>query len=112
MKHLSPSTALVLSLTAAFCLVSSGCGKEAAETPQTKGAKEYTVGMSQCNLGEPWRAQMNADIKAAAEKQPGLRVIDSEPPRSPEGLDRRIHSAWKPPVHDRRQCTFCFEIVE
>jgi ribose transport system substrate-binding protein len=31
--------------------------------------------MSQCNLGEPWRVQMNADIKAAAELHPELRVI-------------------------------------
>jgi ribose transport system substrate-binding protein len=31
--------------------------------------------MSQCNLGEPWRVQMNADIKAAAEKHPELKVI-------------------------------------
>jgi ribose transport system substrate-binding protein len=31
--------------------------------------------MSQCNLGEPWRVQMNADIKAAAEKHPDLNVV-------------------------------------
>jgi len=31
--------------------------------------------MSQCNLGEPWRVQMNADIRAAAEKHPNLKVI-------------------------------------
>ena len=31
--------------------------------------------MSQCNLGEPWRVQMNADIKAAAAKHPELKVI-------------------------------------
>ena len=37
--------------------------------------KKYTIGMSQCNLGEPWRVQMNADIKAAAEKHPELKVI-------------------------------------
>lgn len=29
----------------------------------------YVIGMSQCNLGEPWRVQMNADIQAAAEAQ-------------------------------------------
>ena len=26
-------------------------------------ATAYTIGMSQCNLGEPWRVQMNADIR-------------------------------------------------
>jgi ribose transport system substrate-binding protein len=31
--------------------------------------------MSQCNLGEPWRVQMNADVEAAAAKHPELRVI-------------------------------------
>jgi ribose transport system substrate-binding protein len=35
----------------------------------------YTIGMSQCNLGEPWRVQMNADIKKAADARPELRVI-------------------------------------
>ncbi len=31
--------------------------------------------MSQCNLGEPWRVQMNLDIKNAADEHPELRVI-------------------------------------
>jgi len=35
----------------------------------------YTIGMSQCNLGEPWRVQMNADIKSAADKHPDLKVV-------------------------------------
>ncbi|HEX9005920.1 MAG TPA: substrate-binding domain-containing protein [Bacteroidota bacterium] len=35
----------------------------------------YTIGMSQCNLGEPWRVQMNADIKKAADAYPELRVV-------------------------------------
>lgn len=35
----------------------------------------FTIGMSQCNLGEPWRVQMNADIRAAAQRHPELRVI-------------------------------------
>lgn len=38
-------------------------------------AHAWTIGMSQCNLGEPWRVQMNADIKKAAEAHPNLRVI-------------------------------------
>lgn len=36
--------------------------------------KTYTIGMSQCNLGEPWRVQMNADIAQAAETHPNLRT--------------------------------------
>ena len=35
----------------------------------------YTIGMSQCNLGEPWRVQMNADIRAAAAQHPELKVV-------------------------------------
>ncbi|MFQ6069379.1 MAG: substrate-binding domain-containing protein [Candidatus Aminicenantales bacterium] len=35
----------------------------------------WTIGMSQCNLGEPWRVQMNLDIKNEAEKHPEIRVI-------------------------------------
>ncbi|HEX7573779.1 MAG TPA: substrate-binding domain-containing protein [Bacteroidota bacterium] len=34
----------------------------------------WTIGMSQCNLGEPWRVQMNADIKKAAERHPEISV--------------------------------------
>ncbi len=35
----------------------------------------WTIGMSQCNLGEPWRVQMNADIKKAADADPRLKVV-------------------------------------
>lgn len=35
----------------------------------------WTIGMSQCNLGEPWRVQMNADIRKAAESHPELKVV-------------------------------------
>ncbi len=38
-------------------------------------APAYTIGMSQCNLGEPWRVQMNADIKKAAEAHPEIRMV-------------------------------------
>lgn len=34
-----------------------------------------TIGMSQCNLGEPWRVEMNAQLKAAAEQHPMLKVV-------------------------------------
>jgi len=35
----------------------------------------WVIGMSQCNLGEPWRVQMNADVRIEAEKHPELKVI-------------------------------------
>lgn len=37
--------------------------------------RTWKIGMSQCNLGEPWRVQMNADIKKAAEAHPDLQVV-------------------------------------
>lgn len=43
--------------------------------PAAAGEKQYAIGMSQCNLGEPWRVQMNADVKTAADKHPNVKVI-------------------------------------
>jgi ribose transport system substrate-binding protein len=39
------------------------------------GQQKYVIGMSQCNLGEPWRVQMNADIRKAAAEHPELTVV-------------------------------------
>ena len=53
-----------------------------AETPEEPaadaetGAKDkYVIGMSQCNLGEPWRVAMNDQIAAAAEAHPEFEII-------------------------------------
>lgn len=59
-----PAAVVLLSLTVV------GCG--GGQKPQREGGKQFIVGMSQCNLNEPWRVQMNADLKAAAEKHPQL----------------------------------------
>lgn len=37
--------------------------------------KKYVIGMSQCNLGEPWRVQMNKDVEEAAKGHPELEMI-------------------------------------
>ncbi|HYU17059.1 MAG TPA: substrate-binding domain-containing protein, partial [Candidatus Acidoferrum sp.] len=42
--------------------------------PAASGAQKV-IGMSQCNLGEPWRVQMNADVAKAAEQHPNLKMI-------------------------------------
>ncbi|HEY3853342.1 MAG TPA: substrate-binding domain-containing protein [Verrucomicrobiae bacterium] len=55
-------------VAAASLVCSSGFG-------QDSGGKQYIIGMSQCNLGEPWRVQMNQDIKNAAAKHPEVKVI-------------------------------------
>ena len=48
-----------------------------AATVQAEEEKKdkYVIGMSQCNLGEPWRVAMNDQIAAAAEKYPEFEVI-------------------------------------
>lgn len=55
-----------------------GGGDELAANPAASPAakKKFTIGMSQCNLGEPWRVQMNADVeKAAKERADKLEVV-------------------------------------
>ncbi|BCW97623.1 MAG: LacI family transcriptional regulator [Armatimonadota bacterium] len=62
---------LVLAMTAAAAALVAGCGKQQESSSgggSSEGKRIYNIGFSQCNLGEPWRVQMNADIKAAAEK--------------------------------------------
>lgn len=52
-----------------------GCGKSDEPSATKEDDKGFTIGVSQCNLGEPWRVQMNADLKAAAEKHPNLTLV-------------------------------------
>ena len=70
----------------AISMILAGCGKPNGDNepladpsgdPVAGAADEsqYTIGMSQCNRGEPWRVQMDADIEAAAAKHPGLEVV-------------------------------------
>lgn len=57
---------------------SSAAASAAASTDASAaagGKKQYVIGMSQCNLGEPWRVAMNAQIDAAAKKHPEFKVI-------------------------------------
>lgn len=71
--------AALLALTLA-----SACqrNKEAGPSPAASVAASavpraalHRIGMSQCNLGEPWRVQMNADIARAAAARPNLQVV-------------------------------------
>ncbi len=60
-----------------FLLTSCGTRQEAVPEDADDAEKvqpKFTIGMSQCNLGEPWRVQMNLDIKNEAEKHPEIRV--------------------------------------
>lgn len=56
---------LILTVTIASL---TGCGENRKEA-------RWTVGMSQCNLGEPWRVQMNADLARAASSHSELHVV-------------------------------------
>ena len=64
-----------LALLSGLLLIGASCGsgprQERAGTPDDP----WLIGMSQCNLGEPWRVQMDADIRAAADAHPELKVI-------------------------------------
>jgi ribose transport system substrate-binding protein len=42
---------------------------------QKPANQKWVIGMSQCNLGEPWRVQMNADVRRAAADHPELTMI-------------------------------------
>jgi ribose transport system substrate-binding protein len=58
----------------------NGCGKSSSSGPSADNKSEtkervYTIGMSQCNLGEPWRVQMNEDVKNAAATHSNLKVV-------------------------------------
>lgn len=69
---------LILLLTIIFSI--SGCTKKKETTLQAvedskANEPKWIIGMSQCNLGEPWRVQMNLDIKTEAEKHPGIKMI-------------------------------------
>jgi len=69
-----PGSLLTLALLLAGCGASEEPSDSVSNQPDASGAK-YTIGMSQCNLGEPWRVQMNADVRSAAEKHPDLQVV-------------------------------------
>ena len=63
MKHIVVTIiAVLLSLPA----LAKGAGTEASP---------WVIGFSQCNLGEPWRVQMNAEVKKAADGEKRVKVI-------------------------------------
>jgi ribose transport system substrate-binding protein len=71
-------TGVVILLILAGILLVLGCQKkEPPAQPQEKETSQakWTIGMSQCNLGEPWRVQMNADVRQAAQEQGNIRMI-------------------------------------
>ena len=51
---------------------------------------KYVIGMSQCNLGEPWRVQMNKDVEAAAAQHPELQVIYKDAQNNSETQQNQV----------------------
>jgi len=54
---------------------SHDAGDRTASGDSAAPGRTFTVGMSQCNLGEPWRVQMNADIKKEADNHAEVRMV-------------------------------------
>ena len=52
-----------------------GCGGGDPDGHAGTAEDPFVVGMSQANLGEPWRVQMDTDVRSAAEAHDNLRVI-------------------------------------
>jgi ribose transport system substrate-binding protein len=93
MKGIKRTASFLLALIMIFALAGCGTKKEAEATPTaqptkapTEAAKpteapkktKFIIGMSQCNLGEPWRVAMNDQITAAAKEHPEFEVVFSD----------------------------------
>jgi ribose transport system substrate-binding protein len=60
-----------------------------APQPVGPGKDVVKIGYSQCNRGEPWREQMDKDIKLACEKDPRIKLTMKDAKN--EVLDQQTH---------------------
>ncbi|MFM9994812.1 MAG: substrate-binding domain-containing protein [Phycisphaerales bacterium] len=68
-------------LRAALFLCLSSLTVVAAAQPRPAdqpASRPFVIGYSQCNRAEPWREQMDKDIKTAAETHPRLKLIQKD----------------------------------
>jgi ribose transport system substrate-binding protein len=76
---MSPRSVLrPLPLLALVVLASAGgtsCKKKSSSGHAGTEADPWVIGVSQCNLGEPWRVQMNEDLTNAAKGKPNLKLV-------------------------------------
>lgn len=63
-----------MSLLSAVLAV-QGCSSSGAKKHAGTLADPFVIGMSQCNLGEPWRAQMNKDLASAAAAHKNIKMV-------------------------------------
>ena len=73
-KTVTTFFAVMLTLAATSLLFAKG----SSDSATAGGGKKFVIGMAQCNLGEPWRVAMNAQIAAAAKNYPMFEVIFSD----------------------------------
>ena len=59
-------------LACALALAAAACG---GRPPASESGVRFLIGVSQANLTEPWRIAMNEEIREAAAREKGLRVI-------------------------------------
>lgn len=86
-------------LGAATFLFAAGCGPSGDTTAKNdapastsgggEGKKTFKIGMSQCNLGEPYRVQMDNDIREAAKAHPELNIVFKDAQN--DSLKQRTH---------------------
>ncbi len=67
--------ASALLLLAALPACSSGSKPEGSNKHAGKPDDPWVIGVSQCNLGEPWRVQMNSDIRRSAAALPNIKLV-------------------------------------
>jgi ribose transport system substrate-binding protein len=70
----------------------SGCGKKQTASTGTTGAAKakWVIGMSQCNLAEPYRVQQNKDIAEEAAKHPEIRVVFKDAQNNSETQQNQV----------------------
>jgi ribose transport system substrate-binding protein len=69
------TTNLFLAVMFALLLMVGCASQPGNRKAEPEGQAKWTIGMSQCNLGEPWRVQMVADIRDAAQSHPDIKTI-------------------------------------
>ncbi len=79
-------TLIVLMISFAGC---SGGENSSRDKDNSQPGVTWVIGMSQCNLGEPWRVQMNEDIRRAAGEHPELKVVFKDAQN--DNLRQRAH---------------------
>ncbi|MBW7998162.1 MAG: substrate-binding domain-containing protein [Candidatus Glassbacteria bacterium] len=82
---------VALTVLAAIMTALAGCSGGGSDTEGggDRAAAKWVIGMSQCNLGEPWRVQMNADIRLAATAHPEIEVVFKDAQN--DNLRQRAH---------------------